>query len=147
MSCRPPGRAATASRGQGGGAACCWVRGKPCSRCRRRCAQRFSGKIGRVQQCLPLIPGYSRTREDVCWTVQCGKFPIYRFIFSSGSELFRGGKFDRNQPLAVANISTNPTFSGSGWLSECTESGWEERRHAKLASLLFRVTEGWDGLT
>jgi hypothetical protein len=51
----------------------------------------------------------------------------------------------KHPSLSMAEDGDQSDISGSGMLSECTESGWAGRRRAELESLPFEVTEGWDG--
>lgn len=51
----------------------------------------------------------------------------------------------KHPSLSMAEDGDQSDISGSGILSECTESGWTGRRRAELESLPFEVTEGWDG--
>ena len=51
----------------------------------------------------------------------------------------------KHPSLSMAEDGDQSDISGSGMLSECTESGWTGRRRAELESLPFEVTEGWDG--
>jgi len=45
----------------------------------------------------------------------------------------------------MAEDGDQSDISGSGMLSEGTESGWAGRRRSELESLPLEVTEGWDG--
>jgi len=68
----------------------------------------------------------------------------------SNSDDDDGGHFSpprhyKHLSLSMAEDGDQSDISGSGMLSECTESGWAGRRRAELESLPFEVTEGWDG--